>query len=671
MRVHDRIKKRAPTPRKILAVLIVASLLLAGGAIALSDGTVVTGTVPLNATDGPEVLLETPTSTETDLDLKTAFPDSNTVDVTHDDGNATFSSTGPSGVTVQSSDLEGTYTSLSAIDGTNDLTINPADKQRVTVGGGIDTIAFRDASVDDGTAEFGYSASSTATLTLQNVGIEDRQIVAVADDGTQVGFTTTSSTGTARFDNLQSGNYNDVTLQTSSPPSTSNPSPVDGSGAPESPVELAIDVDDDDFGTSFGDTVDVTFEAKYQGDSSYSTVGTSTISSAGRVNASYTPNTLGTHEWKVTAVDDQNNTVTRTFEFDTPNTITVKNESAPSQTIGSGVETTFRFFGSDEVYTRNSTDGTINMTGLPDEQFILELSTAGNYSDRTVVINSIFDQRTVYLLPDDALSVQSRFILNDPTGNFGPETELYIEKPLEVNGTTTYQTITADEFGAEGVSARLEKGSRYRLKIKSSGGITQLIGPYRATANETVEVTPGQPTIGVGESSDSWSTNTNIDNTTLEYRYDDPEQLTDKVTVSIYERGDESNKLVPDETYFDLGTASAQVELDENETDTEWVVEFEITRDDETFSVTAPASGQRDLIPTLDPMWTTFGAIGLLFMSAGAFSVLNAGAGAVVISIQGAVLWWIGWLEGATAGAAVAIALFISVLVALWKSAGS
>jgi len=49
--------------------------------------------------------------------------------------------------------------------------------------------------------------------------------------------------------------------------------------------------------------------------------------------------------------------------------------------------------------------------------------------------------------------------------------------------------------------------------------------------------------------------------------------------------------------------------------------------------------------------------------------VLNAAVGAVVLSLMGGLMWYIGFLGNATSGAAIAIAIFINVAAYAYKGA--
>jgi hypothetical protein len=78
-------------------------------------------------------------------------------------GNASVS--GAADASVRLDNIEGTTTSLSEISLDNgNVTVNPADKPAVTVRSGVTEITYRDATMDDDTTDFSYTADSTAEV---------------------------------------------------------------------------------------------------------------------------------------------------------------------------------------------------------------------------------------------------------------------------------------------------------------------------------------------------------------------------------------------------------------------------------------------------------------------------------------------------------------------------
>jgi len=275
-------------------------------------------------------------------------------------------------------------------------------------------------------------------------------------------------------------------------PAVSNLSPT-GQLQSSSPT-LEADVTDADFPN---DTVDATFYVDG------GAVGTDSISSNGTVSTTTSGLTGGDHSVTVEVGDARgtaNDSTSGTISV--PDTLYVRNESAPSQLVnGTNASVEVTFYGDDRIYTRTTSDGTVSLTGLPvGQQFVVNVDAKG-YENRRVVVDSIYNQQSVYLLPVNGTSSDIQFELNDRTGRFRTPT-LYIDKPItrdfdnDNSNETRYQTVLADEFGAGGtVGTTLENGQRYRLRVINSAGEERLLGSYTPTADDVVTLTISQISV--------------------------------------------------------------------------------------------------------------------------------------------------------------------------------
>jgi len=732
-------------------VTVVAAVTFApGDAGQVSDG------VPFGAPDGMNATIEGDTNVIMETDV--LFPSSNIVQFKTEAGNITFDSNGPAWATVATDNITGTYTNITEIDATsNDISINPEDKRKITVGDDIDRIEFRDGSIDDGGVDFVYAGSSGSSKIVlfglpanTKIGAVDKQA------GRILGVTTTDANGVATFSSLPNSEHTVQLVTSSGGPSLSNSDPnqetvryenvslsidvsdpdyptenvtlewyVDGTlkettyatssgthsatvtlsdgqydwhveatdsyGATDSsatntftinhynpqvsnvqpdgnlnsnPSQISADVSDQDFGND-GDTLTVYFILDG------SQIDSQTISTDQTVTTSMPSSgqTGGSHDVRVEVTDDYGQTTTGTSSYTVPNTFFVRNETRHSELVAADGEV--RIYGTDQVFTRTAPNGKFNMTGLPvNQDFIVEIGpTDENYTTRTVYIQSIYEQKDGYVLNTTAFStVQSRFTLDDPTAEYDSNDVLQIRRPINISGTTTFQSVVADEFGVEGLTTTLQNDTRYRLKIIGDDG-SQKVGTYRAKVSETVAVSPGNPTIPLNDTEYGYAYGAVLDNRTLEYQWVDPQDETDQLTVWIHERGNPSNKLQPNETQFNLGNYSGIATLSENESKTEWVVEFVVQRDGESFTVSRIVSNRKDLSLPIDQGWQLVIGISLLILFAGAFSVLNAGIGAILVSLVGGTLWYLGLLGGAATGMTVATAIFIAVISYMYKGA--
>jgi outer membrane protein assembly factor BamB len=467
---------------------------------------------------------------------------------------------------------------------------------------------------------------------------------------------------------IGSGDNDGVVIAAENGPSLQNPSPQDGQYFDE--IDLEVDVAD-----TRGDTYTVSFMNATDGNNS--AIDTVQVSSDTTASTTWQIDGDQPVTWYARIDDANGNERDRTREFDLniPQTLYIRNETQPSQLVTDNTEIEVRFFGEDgQIIERTTTDGTIDMSGLPrDQPFAVAAKPGGDYLSRTIYIQTIFQQQSIYLLNGSAYnSVEVRFELDDTTGDYDSESFLVVQKPIKRSGTTAWRTVVGDKFGVEGVTEDLHQGRRYRIKVRNQQGDSQIVGPYRADVTETVQVRPGAPEIPLDNYSETWSYGAEADEQKITYQYEDPTVETEQVTVYIHERGNESNQLQPNQTFYDVGSASGTASFTGSQNESEWVVVFDVDREGgESHVVRTVVGANPDLtLPGLDQEWRLIAAVLMLFVTAGAFSVLNSAIGGVIIALQGGILWWTGWLEGATSAVLIVFALFISVLAHLYAKSG-
>lgn len=524
--------------------------------------------------------------------------------------------------------------------------------------------------IDVSDPEFPDGDSATVTIDLDGSQIHSESISSnsTVTTSSQTGLSEGSHTWTVAaedsYGNTVSQSYTFTVDHYD--PEILNPSPVGDLDA--NPSNIDADIRDADFNKD-GDSLDVTLELDG------SQIHSETISGNQTVSASIPQSGLtgGEHTYTWTVEDQWGETTERTETYSVPDTLYVRNELNHSDILGSPISLNVTFFGEENIYSRTTSDGTLEMTGLPVNQDYIAVArpSDGNWTTRALYVTSIYEQQSLYLLNTSAVpTIESRFTLQDPTGQYGSTSVVAIQRPIEINGTTSWQTVHADQFGTEGVTVTLEEDQRYRVKVIAQDGTQQIVGPYRSDVSETVEVVPGAPEIDIPTFEDGYGYNAGIENVTFEYRYDDPENETDKLTVWIHEKGNTSNQLVANSTFFDIGSAYNQFTTSVNESKKTWVVNFVISRNGETIVQTVEVANNKDLFGQLAPGLQVSLGVVLLLLLAGSFSVLNAGVGAVVVSMAAGVLWWIGLLSGVTSAILIAIAIFVSVVYAVAKSSG-
>ena len=453
----------------------------------------------------------------------------------------------------------------------------------------------------------------------------------------------------------------------STAPKISNPNPADGGYTNDSStVELGVDVSDPDFDTEQGDKVNVEF---YDA-SDDSLIDSVTLTENDTASVNWDTPYLGTNKWYVIAEDDYGATTeTSVISFDTPHELEVRNETDPNSLVDENVEVKIRFFGSDDIITKTTTDGIVDMSGLPAEELVVQTEADG-YHTRQTIIPSIFKQQTVYALPETTDTVSTRFVLDDATGEFtGEQTRVFVQKPITQDGETDYEVVVADEIGSGGYTTRLEQGQRYLIEVENvETGQTRNLGPYVASESETVTLDVGTLEFSfededVGYRWHAEYVNVSEDETAIDFVFESTDQEIDELQWTITERGGDE-EVIADE--IELGTTfvNERYFVDDDDNITTYVVEWQATiGDEEIEGSTIVGPDQVPVgIPGVPDEVLHVVTVLLIFLVAGLFSAANVHIGAIVVSLLAGVFWFIGMLPGGVSGILIALALFISVI---------
>jgi len=622
-------------------------------------------------------------------------------DFTLDDGNEDVFINGPAGTgTIRSSDFPGS-TTIKAVDlNSNTIldknTTEANGEATFDIGLSSHSIGFQTTSGDTSPQLSNFDPSDGSTIRTRNptlsVDVADSEFdqgdsvtVDILIDGSVVDTQTINSNQTVTYSasGLTDGAHTWSVEATDSfgatttsgtknfevrlfDPSVTNLSPT---GLLDyEPSTLSADVSDPDFGKSWGDTVTVEIYLDNtlidtQNIYANQTVSTS-IPQSGQMG--------GEHTYRFEVSDSYGYSDDASASYSTPANFTIRNELNHSEIVSDPVNTTITFYGDQGNYERFTSTGVINMTGLPvNQEFVVELNPSdGNWTDRVVYVSDIYEQQEVYLLNTSVTdTVTNRFVLDDSTGQYSSESVLKIQRTVNVSGSEVWRTIHADQFGVEGVTATLDAGVRHRIIVRNQDGDEQVVGPYRAEVTETVSVEPSSASIDLPPITEGIVANATMDGQTVEYALASPNDL-DKVTVEIYEKNNQSNTLISPHEYFNTQSVSDSFSISTNESEKRWVVKFSIEDDGETTVITREIGNKPDLASSLGGQWATIIGVGMLFLLAGAFSVLNAAVGAMVVSIMGGILWWLGILGGATSGVAIVIAMVISAAVHIRSGSG-
>lgn len=417
-----------------------------------------------------------------------------------------------------------------------------------------ESVEFDVASLSSGSltisAEY-WTGSSWQTATSDTVtssGVKSLQLPDVGSSRwrTSIDFEKTGSSPTFVLD------QESIQFLGPEPPSVDNSSasPTGGELVTETPVELSINVSDADFPTSQGDSVTVEFFDA----SDDSSLGTDTISANGTASTSFDSPEGGSNSWYAVATDEYGNSVTsETFSFTAPDELRIYSETNPSQLIADDTNLRVRFFveGQETVIERQTNNGVVDLAGLPvDQRFVVTVRDENNsYTYRRIVIDSLVETQDAYLLNESEPNSQILFQLDDPTGEFPPETTtLYVEKPItkdfDSDGTdeTQYEVMAGDTFGASAqFPIVLQDDSRYRLRVQAEDGSSRILGAY-SVSGEAVEPLQIQRVNLQGQADTGASLQSTIEgpenDRNLYIRYVDPGDETQKVEYRVIDATD-------------------------------------------------------------------------------------------------------------------------------------
>jgi len=154
--------------------------------------------------------------------------------------------------------------------------------------------------------------------------------------------------------------------------------------------------------------------------------------------------------------------------------------------------------------------------------------------------------------------------------------------------------------------------------------------------------------------------------TEITFRYDDPQELTEQVSVRIYNRSNESQVIVgqtfqpPNGSFGNLTVR--KLLLGEGNASARWTVEYSIVRGNETRAGEITVTGRSESlnIPMSQGLQQVLG-VGMVIIVGGLFSRRNAAVGAVIVPLLAGGLFLVGALSGVVTGAAVAFALTLGV----------
>ena len=361
-----------------------------------------------------------------------------------------------------------------------------------------------------------------------------------------------------------------------------------------------------------------------------------------------------------------------------PSALEIRDEINPDELVTTEAEVELQFFAEDDVITRSTDDGTIDMTGLPLDKSMTVQVSADGYVTRQAFIPSILEQQDVYILPDDVDSVETTFVLNDRTGAFPRDrSRVLVEKPITRDGETTYQVVVSDEIGVGDYSTIVERDARYRLSILNEDTDNKrVLGPYISTSAQTVELEVDSVAFDSGDTNIGYEWRADYQNETgAAIRFDFARTDADEIRafeLTIESRDGEMTLL--EEQYGTVDNINEVVDIPDSVDDPEsktWVVEWEAeaVSGGEVENISGGkvvGADQLDVqIPGVGDDVMNVVSVLLILLVAGLFSAANVTVGGIVTSLTAGAMWFIGATPPEISGILIGTGLFISVIAHL------
>jgi len=359
------------------------------------------------------------------------------------------------------------------------------------------------------------------------------------------------------------------------------------------------------------------------------------------------------------------------------------------QPVNKSIQFRAEFFQRDDdsVFTKNITDANTSLAGLPKtESFVAYVQDdTDEYVSRRTLIESIFEQNTLYLLNENKAAVNVTFRIEDRTGEFGRQSTLQVQRPLNISGTgpdeKVYRSVAGDTVGQkEEFTTTLQDGVRYRLILSSRDGDERQLGTVLAERDRVYNLVVTGITSDTTDTADGGVINTTQaisgqggnKTKTVEFIYQDPSNETTKLEATVHEAGNPSNQFdqfSASPGSLPLGTFKYKTTFNGTAANTTLVGNYTIVRGTETRTgVRAFGADRYPIDIPLSGAWQQIFGVGMLIVVAGLFSVGNARIGALIIPTLAFVLFVTGIMSAAISLASVGMAFTVAVAINVVKT---
>tara|TARA_R100001244_G_scaffold7940_1_gene10304 strand:- start:3980 stop:5803 length:1824 start_codon:yes stop_codon:yes gene_type:complete len=210
-----------------------------------------------------------------------------------------------------------------------------------------------------------------------------------------------------------------------------------------------------------------------------------------------------------------------------------------------------------KIVTKTTTNGQIDLTGLPVTSDFVVISQAVGYHPRTTLIGNLGFQNTIFLLNKTQPSTNTHIQIVDYTGQYSPDSDItfVIKRPINITsydpgnvtfqGYSTYLTMSGDHLGNPQVfNATLNTLERYNLEVANAAGDVRSLGGFVPTAERPttnpliieIKTTEAKLSIEPGKFWNATLNSTDLSNQFIRLKYTDPTQRTTNFTwyVTLY-----------------------------------------------------------------------------------------------------------------------------------------
>jgi hypothetical protein len=231
------------------------------------------------------------------------------------------------------------------------------------------------------------------------------------------------------------------------------------------------------------------------------------------------------------------------------------------------------------------------------------------------------------------------------------------------------RVLAEDLLGAdEQFGIALQSDVRYRIVVENADGDIRDLGPHFAVSEGTVVIEIGAVEFNLPDGStfsvDARAETVGNNTERVTFSYVDPEQLTEEVSVKIFNASNES-EVILDQTKTappgGFGNLTISDTITGNATGARLVVEYSVVREENhSGTITVSAEASQLGIPLSGGLQQIIG-VGMIIVVAGLFSARNATVGAIVVPGLAGALFLVGVLSGVVSGAAIALAFTVGV----------